>query len=175
LSKEEKVEVPSKELEDERPEDEPLMSDPEEDVVTFTGANDDVKTISDPLEVVSEVESTIEHKTEDKPVVEPAKKEDEEPESSVDEAEPWPPFKVMPGSKKDEEPTVRERVPQFRDKVLKLYKRMKRGSRLTEKQFAKKLKLKDPKDIQAAGIAWHFLRDEKKIAGEQFYKPLVKE
>jgi len=154
LSKEDKVEVPSEEL-DERPEDEPLMDDPKEEVIE--------KTISDPLQVVSETKSTIEHI--------------EKPEASEDEPEPeaWPPFKVMPGSKKEEGPTVRERVPQFRDKVLKLYKRMKRGERLTERQFAKKLKLKDPKDIQAAGIAWHFLRDEKKIAGEQFYKPLVKE
>jgi len=152
LSKEERDEIPSEEL-DERPEDEPLMSDPEEDAITFTGANDDVKTISDPLEVVSKVESAIEHKTENEPAIEPAKEEDEEPESSEDEAEPWPPFKNMPGSKKVEGLTVRERVPHFRDRVLKLYKRMKRGSRLTEKQFAKKLKLKDPKDIQAAGIA----------------------
>ena len=85
-----------------------------------------------------------------------------------------PPFKVMPGAKKHEGPTVKERVPQFRDKVLKLYKKLKPGEKLTEKQFAKRLKLKDPKDIQAAGIAWHYLFDEGLIAVPQFYKPLTR-
>ena len=161
MHKEEKDEVPNEEL-DERPEDEPLMDDPEKEVTELTKeitASTDTQDNEDTVEIT--VEPETEEKAEDEPV--------------VDEPEPWPPFKVMPGSKKVEGPTVRERVPQLRDKVFKLYKRMKRGERLTEKQFAKRLKLTDPKDIQAAGIAWHFMRDEGKITGEQFYKPLTKD
>lgn len=154
MSKEKKDEVLSEELDstrylDKRPEDEPLMSDPE------VGTEPEV---TDPA---------------------PGDKENDEPEKDIkpqepsveEKSEPWPPFKNMPGPKKPEGLTVKERVPQFRDKVLKLYKRMKRDERLTEKQFAKRLKLKDPKDVQAAGIAWHFLFDEGKIPNPQFYKP----
>jgi len=107
----------------------------------------------------SELEETVEVAVDNEVTVEPG----------------VPPFKVMPGSKKAEGLTVRERVPKFTDRVFKLYRKMKRGQRLTEKEFAERLKLKDPRDIQAAGIAWHLMRDEGRIAGEQFYKPLAEE
>ena len=123
-----------------------LSGEPEKEVIELP-----VET-SEPIEVELEVE----------PEVEPEVK----PEIKA------PPFLVMPGSKKPEGLTVKERVLPLRDKVLKLYKKMKPGERLTEKQFAKRLKLKNPKDIQAAGIAWHLLFDEKLIPDIQFYKPV---
>lgn len=98
--------------------------------------------------------------------------EDAEPqEPSVPEVETEPLFKNMPGPKVKDGPTVKDRVPGFKAAVLKLYKRMKYGESLTIEQFAKRLKLKTPDDIQAAGIAWHHLFDEGKVAVPQFYKP----
>lgn len=147
--------------------DEPLVDkevvefQPTEEATSFSGQGEIIK-----------INIELETELEDEPVMEPPV--EDEPAVDEPEPEPWPPFKNMPGPKKPEGLTVKERVPQFRDKVLKLYKRMKQGERLTEKQFAKRLKLKDPKDIQAAGIAWHFLFDEKKIPNTQFYKPLLR-
>lgn len=71
--------------------------------------------------------------------------------------------------------TVKGRVPGFRKPVLKLYKRLEFGERITKEEFARRLKLTDPLDIQAASNAWHFMRDEGKVAGEQFYKPPAKD
>ena len=143
--------------------DEPLVDkevvelQPTGEATSFSGQGEIIKINVEP-ETELEDESMVKPPVEDEPAV-------DEPEP-----EPWPPFKNMPGPKKIERPTVRERIPQFTGKVLKLYKRMKRGEKLTVEQFAKRLKLTDPKDIQAAALAWNALYHEGEVEHPQFYK-----
>ena len=156
---------------DEIPKEESVPVKPEEEAVEVTPSEEPT---SDEEVAVTEEPTPIEEKAveESEPEETSEKASEEETEEPTIDVEP--PFKVMPGKKKPKGPTVKDRIPQFRDKALKLYKRMKPGERLTEKEFAKRLKLKDPKDIQAAGIAWHHLFDEGLVAVPQFYKPLVR-